>query len=108
MIGSNGMPTEGYGVPNNPRASFQALKFADARFDHRGGRRDLTIKMIILEANCAYQGTTWRLRKPQLLRLHECDASNSLRTLARNPFSYSALNLAPTTAAIACAFFRRE
>jgi uncharacterized protein (DUF2141 family) len=45
-MGANGMPTEGYGVSNNPPATFQALKFADAQFDYRGGRRDLTIKMI--------------------------------------------------------------
>ncbi len=45
-IGANGMPTEGYGVSNNPAATFQALRFADAQFDYRGGRRDLTIKMV--------------------------------------------------------------
>jgi uncharacterized protein (DUF2141 family) len=45
-IGANGTPTEGYGVSNNPSASFQTLKFVDAKFDYRGGRRDLRIKMI--------------------------------------------------------------
>jgi uncharacterized protein (DUF2141 family) len=45
-LDANGVPTEGYGVSNNSPASFRSLTFADARFDYRGGRRDLTIKMI--------------------------------------------------------------